>query len=724
MYPMCHMLRLLSACLSLIFLLGLNLVHAQTTTSSGNALFILDGSGSMWGKVEGKHKIVIAKEVMTQLVQELPDNIQAGLQVYGHRSKGDCNDIELLVPLGADNRQALLDQIKAINPRGKTPITQAFQHAAEQLRALEEETSIVLVSDGKETCTGDPCTLVRELRDQGIRIRVHVVGFDVDQDEREQLVCIAEAGGGQYFSADNAMQLQQALTAVREQVIALVDENRCQQYATTAVAQQQRNIENNCALQGALWAGDYTSYFDGCRALPAAEEEQLIQASNARQSALENCQQQQQVQQHQCQEYAALAVDHEQQNLANECGFEGERWQSDTHHHINWCLDNAAEQNLLAAEHIARKNALAQCLAQIAKTQTEEKEKVSTVTGIRLQAVLSDGEEPLDKDLYYRVFEGKADLDGQRKQLDTSGSAMPLFKLPAGTYRVTVKHGATLASADITLTDGELIEQTLNLNAGYLRLASIPTEGMEPLKEGLYYQVYAAQADLQGKREKIDSSGSSTPLFKLPAGSYFVTVKHGSAIASAEFEVKAGELNEQTLNLNVGYLRLSSIPAEAAEALDSNLYYRVYNAKKDLQGQRKQIDSSGSAQALFKLPAGRYFITVKHGVATAAAEFEVKAGQLSEQVLNLNAGYLRLLSVLNEDGVALEKNVYYQVYEAKTDLQGKRKQIESASSAQPLFRLPMGFYHITARYQDHTAAADIEIKPGELTEHTLVLAEQ
>ena len=58
--------------------------------------------------------------------------------------------------------------------------------AAEQLRASEEDTTVVLISDGKETCDADPCALVKELRDSGVRVQVHVVGFDVDQDEKDQ----------------------------------------------------------------------------------------------------------------------------------------------------------------------------------------------------------------------------------------------------------------------------------------------------------------------------------------------------------------------------------------------------------------------------------------------------------------------------------------------------------------------------------------------------------
>lgn len=201
---------------------------AQTQTrgagQGGKVLFILDGSGSMWGRIENKPKISIAKELMTGLIRDLPANIDPGLEVYGHRSKGDCSDIELLSPIGQNNKETLIQQIQSISPKGKTPITRSFQLAAERLREYEDETTVVLISDGKETCSADPCRLVRELRDSGVKVRVHVVGFDVNQDEREQLVCIAEAGGGKYFSADNTEQLQQALTEVKQEVVKKVEQ--------------------------------------------------------------------------------------------------------------------------------------------------------------------------------------------------------------------------------------------------------------------------------------------------------------------------------------------------------------------------------------------------------------------------------------------------------------------------------------------------------------------
>ena len=63
------------------------------------AMIVFDASGSMWGQISGTPKIVIAKEVLSNVVAEWDENIHLGLIAYGHRKKGDCNDIETLIPV-------------------------------------------------------------------------------------------------------------------------------------------------------------------------------------------------------------------------------------------------------------------------------------------------------------------------------------------------------------------------------------------------------------------------------------------------------------------------------------------------------------------------------------------------------------------------------------------------------------------------------------------------
>ena len=191
---------------------GLLLFAAAATAESAKVVFVLDASGSMWGQVDGKAKIAIAKEVLNELVDGLPQDMQVGLFAYGHRTKGDCEDIEMLVPVGPIDARAMKAKVAALNAKGKTPLSAAVTQAAKALRYTEEKATVILVSDGLETCNADPCGLAAELAMSGVDFTVHVVGFDISKEEQSQLRCLADKTGGLFLAAGNARSLRDALT--------------------------------------------------------------------------------------------------------------------------------------------------------------------------------------------------------------------------------------------------------------------------------------------------------------------------------------------------------------------------------------------------------------------------------------------------------------------------------------------------------------------------------
>jgi hypothetical protein len=183
-----------------------------------SVLFILDASGSMWGRIDGTEKITVAKGTLIQLVGELGDDTAIGLMAYGHRREGDCDDIEFLVPIGAGQREALESRVQALNPRGKTPIIRSLRRASETIGEASGDVAVVLLSDGIENCDDDPCGGVTALIESGVPLRLFVVGFGVGDDEAAQLACLAEAGNGTYATAASAEELLQALVRVAEQL--------------------------------------------------------------------------------------------------------------------------------------------------------------------------------------------------------------------------------------------------------------------------------------------------------------------------------------------------------------------------------------------------------------------------------------------------------------------------------------------------------------------------
>lgn len=201
------------ACLALFVAAGLMAGSASAQPSGDRAIIVFDGSGSMWGQIDGRSKIEIARDTLDRVLGTLPSNLQLGMIAYGHTRKGDCGDIETLVDVGpaaATGRQ-IAQSVRRINPKGKTPLSDAVRRAAEALRYTEDKATVILVTDGIETCNADPCALASELERSGIDFTTHVVGFGLSDDEGRQVACLADNTGGLYLQAGNADELADAL---------------------------------------------------------------------------------------------------------------------------------------------------------------------------------------------------------------------------------------------------------------------------------------------------------------------------------------------------------------------------------------------------------------------------------------------------------------------------------------------------------------------------------
>lgn len=188
------------------------MASAGTAVAAERAIIVLDGSGSMWGQIDGTPKIGIARKVLGEVLAAVPADLSLGLMAYGHREKGNCADIELILPPAPGTGAAIVAAAEAINPKGKTPLAEAVRQAAEDLKYAEEKATVILITDGLETCSADPCALARELESNGVDFTAHVVGFGLSPEEGRQVACLAEETGGKYIQADNAEALGGALT--------------------------------------------------------------------------------------------------------------------------------------------------------------------------------------------------------------------------------------------------------------------------------------------------------------------------------------------------------------------------------------------------------------------------------------------------------------------------------------------------------------------------------
>ena len=180
-----------------------------------NLEIILDLSGSMKLPLGKSTRIATARKVLRDVVAKIPDDFNVGLRVYGHRygsrQKETCTDSELVVPIQKLNRQQLLSIVDSKQPRGETPLVYSVLQTAADLKTAGGG-SVILITDGEESCHGDSVAAARELKASGVDINLKILGFTLTGRQVQQdLSRFAEATGGRYYGAEDGEALGRAL---------------------------------------------------------------------------------------------------------------------------------------------------------------------------------------------------------------------------------------------------------------------------------------------------------------------------------------------------------------------------------------------------------------------------------------------------------------------------------------------------------------------------------
>jgi hypothetical protein len=201
---------------------------------SVNVELILDASGSMADvDASGQSRIEAAKQVLGSVIDQLPERegVNVGFRVYGHKGNNteagkteSCKSTELKVPVQGVDKQALRGQVSSYQPVGWTPIALSLREAGKDFPAASPDTvnAVVLVTDGLETCGGDPCSASRALKTGASAVTTHVIGFALAEEEQANLQCIVDESGGLLLGAGNAAELSDALFQVLEELDVVV----------------------------------------------------------------------------------------------------------------------------------------------------------------------------------------------------------------------------------------------------------------------------------------------------------------------------------------------------------------------------------------------------------------------------------------------------------------------------------------------------------------------
>lgn len=198
----------------------------QTTEGSSekrvppeNAIILLDASSSMLLPTANNNiRMDVAKKAVSKFANTVGNQSNISLIVYGHKgSESDadkelsCTSIEEIYPLGDYEKESFDNALSSFESKGWTPLAGAISKAEEMTRDMEGSITIYIVSDGVETCDGDPVKAAKTFADRGEANHVHIIGFQVDKEAEVQLKEVANAGNGDYYYAENAEDIHQTI---------------------------------------------------------------------------------------------------------------------------------------------------------------------------------------------------------------------------------------------------------------------------------------------------------------------------------------------------------------------------------------------------------------------------------------------------------------------------------------------------------------------------------
>lgn len=480
----------------LVLLLGAVFGFAiPAAAQTGDAILILDASGSMWGQVDGQTKISAARKAVDSILLKWKTTDRLGLIAYGHRTKGDCRDIELVVPVGTFDAEKIRSAVRGLNPKGKTPMADSLRAAAQALRSSENKATVILVSDGIETCSPDPCAVAAELKKAGVNFTAHVIGFDVtDPAAKNQLQCIARATGGVYLDAQNASGLENALGRA-------VEATQGTKVQSEAPAKPEPDPLSDKNFRGIarLVAG----------ADPISDTKSDVVWSFYKSSG----------------------------------GQKGD--------YIATVYGSPAADAMEPGEYIVHVK-----YGYVEREFPFKVEKKISTLDVALDAgyVTSDGSvEGAGKadGVTWEVHTEKGEY------VATDYEAVPKFVLPAGNYKLTLTKGASKNEKAFSLAAGDSINVSMTLDVGKLAVSAVYAQSGPKVEQGIAVEVRRpAKSDIE---QPVWVATVYDPIsqFDLPAGRYEVVIGVGYAKRVFPVEIKSGDTLRVNFNLEAGVLGVS-----------------------------------------------------------------------------------------------------------------------------------------------------------------------
>ena len=327
---------------------------------------------------------------------------------------------------------------------------------------------------------------------------------------------------------------------------------------------------------------------------------------------------------------------------------------------------------------------------------------------VKLRAALAAGGPALTEGIGWRVLEDKPAAGKPDKVVWSGGASEADFHLKPGRYYAEAAFGFAKSGQEIQVAQDGVVESTVVLNAGTVNARGVALPGGPPLGDDMFYVL--RHTDGAGvPAAEVGRSSLPQAVFHVPAGTYRLALQHGLAKTEIPVVVAAGQQVTAEGVLNSGKLRLVASATENGPPLDDVVFY-VH--AEDNTGHPRELARSALRQAEFDLPAGRYKVAALYGLARVEREVTIKPGAVAEEKLIVDAGVVRMSSMLAGGDRPLDKQLIYKVYAMTPDQGASAQSVATSAKPAPTLYLKSGKYRIESQYGWHNARQTREVDVG------------
>ena len=210
-----HLLPLAFRLLLVAVFSGGGAAVSHAADEAPTAVILLDGSGSMWGRMGGdkRAKFDVVRDVLNKALPRIKPEVRLGLASFGHRRKSNCRDAQIIVPPAADNLEQIIEPLNRLNATGKGPLVLGLLEATEAV-GNSAPSNIILIHDDIDNCGQNVCLVASAIAKSNPKLAVHVVGIGLEKSKANAMHCLPKLTGGKHYNAYDTKALTSALNQI------------------------------------------------------------------------------------------------------------------------------------------------------------------------------------------------------------------------------------------------------------------------------------------------------------------------------------------------------------------------------------------------------------------------------------------------------------------------------------------------------------------------------